>query len=161
REAEKGFSLKLESADDEISAGAFLQQANRHAEALPFFEKGLSLEPDSITGSLGYGLSLNALQRNEKALEQFDKAAPGSPDDKKVIFNRSLAALCGGRFREGWQGYDRRLLIGSELQIPGFPPIPRWDGKEIPEKLLVWGEQGIGDQILYTSIITDLKKRVE
>ena len=37
---------------------------------------------------------------------------------------------------------------------------PLWDGGALDGPLVVWGEQGLGDQILYASMIPDLKARV-
>ena len=33
-----------------------------------------------------------------------------------------------------------------------------WNGKYLNGTLLVWGEQGVGDHILFASMLTDLKK---
>ena len=37
-----------------------------------------------------------------------------------------------------------------------FKNIREWDGRKIGRNLLIWCEQGIGDQILYSSILNEL-----
>ena len=36
---------------------------------------------------------------------------------------------------------------------------PRWNGERVDGTLLVWGEQGLGDEILHASMIPDLMAR--
>lgn len=72
--------------------------------------------------------------------------------------------LCSERLRSGdfsnWDGWEFRsdwamtFRWGKEIQSP----VPKWDGKPC-NHLVVLGEQGIGDEILFLSALPDLLVR--
>jgi tetratricopeptide (TPR) repeat protein len=71
-------------------------------------------------------------------------------------WNTGLSALAIGRLQEGWEGYE------SRWDIPGRRARlfrkPQWDGRSIiaGQTLLLWREQGIGDEIMFANCIPDL-----
>ncbi len=52
----------------------------------------------------------------------------------------------------GWDGYES--MVGRKWRPDLNPTLPYWDGKR-GQKLLVAGEQGIGDEISFASILPD------
>ena len=70
--------------------------------------------------------------------------------------NLSLFHLSLGHFAEGWDLYEHRwaAMIGKWHRRPY--PQPLWNGEPIDGVLLVWGEQGLGDQILHAGLIEEL-----
>jgi hypothetical protein len=71
-----------------------------------------------------------------------------------VRFHRGLARLASGDFARGWDDYELRLR--SE-DLPALPlERPLWDGAALHGgSLLVYGEQGIGDEIMFASCLPD------
>jgi len=73
--------------------------------------------------------------------------------------------LCAARLRLGrfdnWDGWEFRSDWSITFQgINGYQmKVPKWDGSPV-KKLLVCGEQGIGDEILFASALPELIKRV-
>jgi hypothetical protein len=70
--------------------------------------------------------------------------------------NAALLMLMGGDFKAGWDAYEvrwRRDVYG--LGLRDFP-LPPWQGEREAGGIVVWGEQGIGDRILYASMIPDV-----
>jgi len=73
--------------------------------------------------------------------------------------------LCSARLKEGrydnWDGWDFRSdwsVTYNELN--GHKnPLPKWDGRPV-QHLVVLGEQGIGDEILFASAIPELIVRL-
>ncbi len=74
--------------------------------------------------------------------------------------NRAILQLLRGNLREGWRDYAARL------DVPGKAPIcdhnlPRWTGEARKGKrLLVTAEQGVGDQLMFASLIHELGANV-
>lgn len=59
-------------------------------------------------------------------------------------------------FNEGWTNYEYRLRIPNHPILRNYP-WPYWNGENLQNKtLLVYGEQGIGDEILFASCLLDL-----
>ncbi|HVY34382.1 MAG TPA: tetratricopeptide repeat protein [Caulobacteraceae bacterium] len=140
--------------------GAVLLQQGDAANALTFFEQALSLAPDLIEplyNRAGAKLDLDdlagALADCDAALEH---AAP--QQTAPIRFVRSLVRLTQGELAGGWADYEARLE-------PDFAKAPvfridasRWtpDDDLANRRLLVVGEQGLGDEIMFAGMIPDV-----
>ena len=59
-------------------------------------------------------------------------------------------------FNQGWDGYYWRFLC-KEFHLNYSKSIKQeWNGLDSFGRLFIWAEQGIGDQILYSSMLNDL-----
>src|SRR5262249_52525719 len=69
--------------------------------------------------------------------------------------------LLHGRWLEAWPKYERRIAL--KVGVPAdfvAPTWPAWRGEELQDELLVLrGEQGLGDHILFSSFGVHLAKR--
>jgi hypothetical protein len=68
----------------------------------------------------------------------------------------ACSLLTCGELPEGWTRYDewRWREKGARPKRYTFTP---WAGERVPgRRLLLWGEQGVGDEIIYSSMIDDL-----
>ena len=64
-----------------------------------------------------------------------------------------------GDFHQGWKEYEWRLKCSNFSSENRNFPQPYWDGIYLNGKsVLIWAEQGIGDEILHSSMINDLYK---
>jgi tetratricopeptide (TPR) repeat protein len=92
--------------------------------------------------------------RLDDALTYYDECIERFPGAARVRFHRALALLASGDFARGWDDYELRLR--SE-DLPA-PPLERpiWTGAPLDRgTVLVYGEQGIGDEIMFASCLTD------
>lgn len=103
------------------------------------------------------GIALQDLGQIEAAIASYDAALELSPGHPLARFHRSLARLMRGEFARGWPDYEARL---ASIDRP-VPPraLPVWDGAPTDDTLLVFGEQGIGDEIMFASCIPDVLRR--
>ena len=77
----------------------------------------------------------------------------------KVIFHLSLTKLTLGNFKDGHIGYEVRWKV-DPLSKAIWPIQNRelWEGQD-GKKLLLWKEQGIGDDILFLGLVMEAYKR--
>ena len=104
------------------------------------------------------GLFVNEGQP-EKAIELCNRALAEDPKCYNAIANRGMANLELGNWREGWDGWRATLETGDRAQRI-YPGIPVWDGSP-GKKVIVWGDQGVGDEIYYASCLADMIARCE
>ena len=64
-----------------------------------------------------------------------------------------------GRFRVGWENYELRWFARAFAHTERKYPLPRWNGEALDGPLLISGEQGLGDQVLYASMLPDALSR--
>lgn len=91
-----------------------------------------------------------------------DAAIALSPENIAPRLRRAMLLLSLGEFDEGWRNFEARFSANRRSGgILGQPfPQPRWDGSDLAGKtILAWSEQGIGDDILLSSMIPDLARR--
>jgi len=128
----------------------------RNDEALAVFEDLVNRYPRSHVPRLGYANALFQLGRFDEASAQYELIRAREPENYFVHWNRALLLLQRGEFAEGWKCYERRLLTLTDNH-PRVFPFPRWRGEPLAGKtVLVYAEQGLGDEIMFASCIEEL-----
>ena len=105
-------------------------------------------------------LSINE-GKPETALKHLDTALSLDKDHAQAHWNKSLCLLEMGDYINGWKEYDWGLKANVRIDRNYTKaPIPFWDGSK-GKKIVVYGEQGIGDEILFASMLGELIKDSE
>ncbi len=89
-----------------------------------------------------------------EALALYNRALAAEPGNPQVRLNRAVLHLLNGNLADGWNDYAARLDILNKVPVTCHG-LPRWNGLT-RGRLLVTAEQGIGDQIMFASMIPDL-----
>lgn len=93
----------------------------------------------------------------ENALAGQDALLAKKPGDLGATYNKALMLLSIGRFEEGWPLFESRLKITDAIFSYDWFPVRRWEGENIAGKsVLLWLEQGVGDQVMAASMLPDL-----
>ncbi len=105
-----------------------------------------------------HGLVHFSLGLYDEGIKGLEKAIEMSPDRHGAKMQLGMFKIMTGQIVEGHELYESRWLT------TGFPSnrrvfdAPRWKGEALEGRgLLVWGEQGIGDEIRCSSLFGDLK----
>lgn len=101
-------------------------------------------------------LALIAVNRNEpeRAIQFAARSLKIDPDQSDIKETLGYALLSLGRWKEGFENYDAAVNTSKMRMLQPYGNEPRWDGTR-GKKLFVRGEQGIGDEISYASVIPD------
>ena len=130
-------------------------------EAETALAAALASRPRFADALTNLGMLRHDQGRFEEAARLYDEALREDPAQDEARLNRSLLLLAGGDFAAGWEGYEARKRASSHF-VPRFEQIPEWDGAAAPERtVLVYGEQGLGDEIMFASCLPDAIARLK
>ncbi|WP_300303783.1 tetratricopeptide repeat protein [Ferrovibrio sp.] len=150
-----------------INYATALAYVGRIEEAVACGERAFALAPDDCMVLCLRGGMRAHIGDFDGALADF--AAAQAARQRRMpewladaALNHALLLLSLGRLSEGWPSYAARMA--SEHADPRGMVIsrllPAWDGVvRQGQRILVWGEQGVGDQVIYASMLPDLKAR--
>ncbi|CAO3457063.1 tetratricopeptide repeat protein [Azospirillum largimobile] len=137
------------------------QRQGRLDAALKGWSRALALEPTRAEWRYNLGNALHAAGRPEQADAAYRQAVEDDPSLTLAAFNRGYAALARGELATGWTGLEARFAAGRALPDRRLR-IPAWDGGDLTRKtVLVWREQGVGDELMYSACYADLIGRAE
>lgn len=100
------------------------------------------------------------MKRWDKSLPDFELAMKMEPENPDIQWTCSLMYLQLGMFPEGWENIESRWRSSRFDSARLKTKTPTWrpgHGREV----MVWSEQGIGDQILYCSMLGTMRKEVD
>ena len=157
----KAAALGPDYALAQMNFGSALQALNRYDDAIQCFARALSIDPELAAAQMNFGTGMQGLARYEEAMSRYDKALALAPDFHEAKWNKALLCLTLGQFPEGWELYEARWPAGIKGMVERKYSQQRWNGEQLDGTLMIWGEQGLGDQILYASMIPDLATRAK
>jgi len=135
--------------------GITLYEKDEPEEAERCFLRSLELDSAQNNAYINLSKSLRDQRRVADAEHTLRKALRSYPEKPQLHWDLSLVLLELGKFEEGWKEYEWRLKAGG-TRIRDIP-VAGWKGEDISKKIiLVTAEQGIGDEIMFSSCFTDL-----
>jgi tetratricopeptide (TPR) repeat protein len=161
-EALAGAEAALARAPEHVGAlvtrSVLLRKLRRSADAIASCEHALALRPDDRDALTVRADLLIDLERFDDAVATLDRVIALKPDDMAAKWNKSVICLGLGRFQEGWPLYEHRWA-GAKGLVPRRYAQPRWNGGRVDGTLMIWGEQGLGDEILHASMLPEALAR--
>jgi tetratricopeptide (TPR) repeat protein len=141
--------------------GTILGEQGEMAGALTFFDEALRLDPDFAKARYNRANTRLDLGDNEGALIDCEAAMPGAPTPSDLMMMKLARATmlhCIGRVGEGWDSYEARLDPAFSDVTNFMIDRPRWtpDSDLAGKSLLLMGEQGLGDEVMFANILPDV-----
>lgn len=126
---------------------------------LDALQEAHSLAPDMVGIRMSLGTFLSEIGRLDEGREVFGKLINEKKNVADAASSLSMALLLEKHLNEGWPLLRHRLgRTGANIIYAHFP-FPVWNGESLEGKhVLVWTEQGIGEEILTATLLEDLAK---
>lgn len=139
-----------------LNLAACQRELAKQDEALSSLEEALKIEPNNIEAAIRQASIHSDLGQTDKSIEVLDRLIQKHPQSAELHQHKALVLLRAERFTEGFEEYEWRLYPSPQSVSSRPFNIKRWKGEALSEKkMLVWLEQGIGDEILSLGVWRD------
>lgn len=152
---------KPEAAGLWNTLGTVLTDQGRMQESVVFFDEALRLEPGNHKALYNRANARLALGEREAALVDIEAALPKCTDafeTATMTMAKALVQLMLGDLEAGFETYQVRFDRRMKDAL-AFAHTSREWSPETPvkgEKIIVFGEQGLGDEVLFGNVLPDL-----
>ncbi len=141
-----------------------LAEEGRSEESVVFYEESIRLAPHFARAYHNLGYAYQHLGRLEEALENYDRALERAVDPTEIRecrHSRSICLIGAGKLKEGFAEYEIRNDQRFRAYLHHLIEAPQWKGESLyGRKILVVGEQGLGDEFMFANILPDVQAAV-
>jgi tetratricopeptide (TPR) repeat protein len=154
---ERALALKPQLAQAHYNLGNTRQAQDNLEAAAACFERAIALKPGYAEAHYNLACVLQKQGRLDLALPRFQAAVELKPDYAQARFGQALAQIQNGDFPNCWRTYESRWQsIDHDTPMRAYP-FPLWTGEKLSNgRLLLWGEQGVGDEIMFAGLVPDV-----
>ncbi|MCQ4159938.1 tetratricopeptide repeat protein [Roseomonas sp. GC11] len=136
--------------------GRVLIDLEDYSAAIALQEELLAKNSDDPEALTVISNVLTELGRQDEALPYAEQAHALEPGSTATRTNLARLLLTNGIYGPGWDLYEFRERDAEDG--PHDMGLPQWDGSLLPDegRVLVWRDQGIGDEVMFCSILPEL-----
>ena len=154
--ATQAISIRPTDPRAHLNLGGALSSAGRLEDALYCFETVLKLDPGSVAALSNCALIFDKRGDHDTALSYLNRCntlvTSGSKQEDELFYKMSYPHLSKGNLKQGWAMYEYGFKPNNVLSRgpKRIFSAPKWNGQPIHgQKLLVWREQGLGDELMF------------
>jgi tetratricopeptide (TPR) repeat protein len=148
----RAIELAPQLADAWAGLGNALMGVRGFGDAIDAYEKSIALQSDNAPFHANLGVALRRAGSSAAALRSLRRALELDPANAFASWNLANALLEKGELQSGWKHYESRWRC-PEAQPRRFADKGAWPARG---RLLIWGEQGVGDEILYAGMAAEI-----
>ena len=154
---ERALEIKPYYAEVYYNLGSACRDQNKLDEAVTRYQEALTINPEYAEAYYNLGNVLREQCNLKDASAKYRSALMLRPHYEKAGFAEALVQLLQGDFATGWHNFERRWQSTDHDTPRRIYQEPAWAGEKLSSgSLLIWGEQGIGDEIMFAGLIPDV-----
>lgn len=135
------------------SLGRACHELQMYEDAIKFFIKSAELDNNYYLAYSNMSATLVQLSQWDDAEKAARTALDCNPTDLNSQLNLAHCYLARGEWKEGWHEWNKSLGGKFRKELI-YGDEARWNGSK-GRNLVIYGEQGLGDEIFYGSCIND------
>ncbi len=140
-----------------IQKAITLKYLNDYENALINVDRAININSQNPYNLNLKATILESMKYFREALSNYDQAISLNKNYPEAEYNKSMCLLAQEIFEDGWSLYDSRWrLYQSDYIKTSKPELTHFN--VVAESILIWAEQGVGDQIIYSSLLSEAFK---
>ncbi|WP_126147171.1 tetratricopeptide repeat protein [Synechococcus elongatus] len=134
---------------------------NQLTAALNSLNQAIALQGATADHLISRGVLHYRLGQFPESCADYDAAAAIAPESPLLRCNRGFLQLHWGNWLQGWSDLEVRFDFQSDLDPFQYRQLaPAWQGEPLGQQtLLIWGEQGLGDHLLFCRWLPELRQQ--
>ena len=151
--------------------GSAFVEKGMFEEAMHAFETSVMLDPSSFLARFNLAKEASQAGNVQSAIQQLEnlKAGDFAINQRQLDMldlQLGIEYLIYGRIKEGWILYEKGFSPAIPASLARGPQrqfsVPMWDGQSLSkgERLMIWREQGVGDEIRFATLLPLLPQSV-
>ena len=167
--AEQYASLAVSLAPDDVAnwsvRGTIRHRLGRRDAAMRDLNMAVKLAPLSGKAAYNRGRLLLDVLRVRDSIESYCRSVICEPSNPENIWALSFSLFIVDEYHRAWAMYEKRLhklLPLNEAPEGAAIPLgsvkPRFSPeRDLTARVLVWGEQGVGDEVMFGSMLREFR----
>jgi Tfp pilus assembly protein PilF len=139
-----------------VNQGEIAQREGRTAEAIEYYQVALSIAPQDPDIQANLAAAKVDAGDFPAAWATARAVLVNHPDHRLARWIDSWISLAHRDFISGYRAYDDPWKMPDRDAHPYTTQYPLWNGAPLAGPLLLWCDQGLGDEILYVGMIDDV-----
>jgi len=156
---DKVLSIKPSNIKTMTLKGELLRKIGKHEEAIFYANSIIKSNPNNTDAYLLRATCYKDLKLVSEAILDYEYILSKNPSMEDIKYNLGLALLMNSDYKKGWNLYESRWFLEEFIGRKLNSDKPIWN-RQKDAHLLVWPEQGVGDEIMFSSILPDVLKEV-
>jgi tetratricopeptide (TPR) repeat protein len=156
-EYEKALMIDINMKEAYLNKGACYFSILNYEEAIVNYDKAISLDQKYEIAITNKGTVFNYLRKFKDAIELFNDVLKLNYSNAEAHFGLSYSYLQLLDFDKGWSEYEWRWRV-ENMELKKLKTTkPLWNGDiNKPIRIFLWAEQGLGEQIMFSSILKEI-----
>tara|TARA_Y200000002_G_scaffold375318_1_gene377418 strand:- start:229 stop:2037 length:1809 start_codon:yes stop_codon:yes gene_type:complete len=162
----EGYNIDTKNIKTLLNLGNVLSLQDKILEAIKIYNQALNLDPNNQEILSNIAICYCRESRLEEAKIYYDKAIKINPHDYKLKYAYCTLQLKLNNFSNSWELFDSRLLIEkNKVKLICFDLVKNnlFNNMKIDlrQNLLILREQGIGEEILFSSVYQNIIEKFQ
>ena len=141
-----------------ISLASIYKNQNNFDECISLLKKVIKIDNKNSKAMLELGIIYSHLGQVKKGISLLKDSLEIDTLNPEAKFNLAQMQIYNKDLKEGWSNFQSRWLYHNFKSVPLKSSKKQLRSLNEPKNLLLWAEQGIGDQIMYSSMLPEIVK---